>query len=146
MRLLSGTISHDERNPRIDGTGTQRGFGLIESVVTLLIVSFGLLALAYMQSWGQRYGQDAAARTQATMIATELMDRIRIAGVPAAGGATAGYTDDPSDPNGVDCDPGIVSAAKRSSVCPPTPTSIAFSDLTFVQGRFPARGSWSPQR
>ena len=87
------------------------GFGLIESIITLLIVSFGLLALAYMQSWGQRYGQDAGSRTQATMIANELIDRIRVTGVPAAGAAAAGYTANPSDANNVTCDPAAVSAA-----------------------------------
>lgn len=87
----------------------QQGFGLIESVITLLIVSFGLLALAYMQSWGQRYGQDSAARTQATMIANELIDRIRVSGVPAANAAGAGYTATPTGT--LDCNPANVSPA-----------------------------------
>ncbi len=84
------------RREQVDSLHEQQGFGLIESIATLLIVSFGLLTLAYMQSWGQRYGQDSGARTQATMIATELMDRIRATGIPAVSGDTAGYTTTPT--------------------------------------------------
>ncbi len=110
MRMIPAR--HRSRRGRRPGSNAPAaGFGLIESIVTLLIVSFGLLALAYMQSWGQRYGQDAGSRTQATMIANELMDRIRITGVPAAGAVAAGYTGNPSDANNVTCNPNAVGAA-----------------------------------
>ncbi|KAA3629004.1 MAG: type IV pilus modification protein PilV [Proteobacteria bacterium] len=87
----------------------ESGFGLIESVVTLLIVSFGLLALAYMQSWGQRFGQDAGARTQATMIANDLLDRIRVTGIATSDSGATTYTATPS--GNLTCAPGTVSAA-----------------------------------
>jgi type IV pilus assembly protein PilV len=65
----------------------QAGFGLLEAMITMLIMSFGLLAIAYMETWGFRYGQESGARGQASVIAYDLMDRIRATGVaPADGG------------------------------------------------------------
>jgi type IV pilus assembly protein PilV len=65
-------------------------------MITLLILTFGLLALAYMQAWGQRFGQDAGARTQATLIANELLDRIRVSNIAAADAGASVYAATPS--------------------------------------------------
>jgi type IV pilus assembly protein PilV len=54
-----------------------RGFTLLEVMVALLILSIGLLGLAAMQLTGMRYNTDAYARTQATIFAYDIIDRIR---------------------------------------------------------------------
>lgn len=65
---------------------SQRGVGILEAMITMLILAFGLLALAYMETWGFQYGRDNDARAKATMIAEEFMERIRAAGVPTSAG------------------------------------------------------------
>jgi type IV pilus assembly protein PilV len=64
--------------------GKQKGFGLLEVMITMLIMSYGLLALAYMETWGFRYAQDSGSRTQAFLIAYDIMDRIRVSGINAS--------------------------------------------------------------
>lgn len=54
-----------------------RGFTLLEVMVALLILSIGLLGLAALQLTGMRYNTDAYARTQATLFAYDIIDRIR---------------------------------------------------------------------
>jgi type IV pilus assembly protein PilV len=93
----------------VDSAVKERGYSLIEAMVTVLIVSFGLLAVSYMQTWGQRHGQDSAARTQATMIATELLDRIRASGISAADVRAADYVKTP--PDELACEPRLAVAA-----------------------------------
>jgi type IV pilus assembly protein PilV len=105
--------------------GLAAGFGLVESMVTLAILSFGLLALAYMQTWGQRHAQAAGARTQATLIAGELMERVRAAGVPI------------DSPDAL----GLVSAPGAESACLPESASLANARDCFhthIRERVPA--------
>ncbi|MDJ0653996.1 MAG: type IV pilus modification protein PilV [Xanthomonadales bacterium] len=55
----------------------QRGVTLIEVLVALLILSFGLLGLAGLQGISLRNNFNAYQRTQATNVSYELLDRIR---------------------------------------------------------------------
>jgi type IV pilus assembly protein PilV len=55
-----------------------RGFSLIEVLIALLILAFGLLGLAFLQVLNVRYTQSAQQRTIATNLAYELLDLIRI--------------------------------------------------------------------
>ncbi len=55
----------------------QRGFTLIEVLVTLVILAIGLLGLASLQSAGMQYNYSAYTRTQATTLAYDIMDRMR---------------------------------------------------------------------
>ena len=61
------------------------GFTLIEIMVALLIFSIGLLGLAMLQATGLKFNTDSYARTQATILAYDLIDRMRanVAGVKA---------------------------------------------------------------
>ena len=52
------------------------GMSLIEILVTVLVLSIGLLGIAGMQAFGMRYNHDSYARSQATMIANELIERM----------------------------------------------------------------------
>ena len=54
------------------------GFTLLEILIAMLIISIGLLGVATLQIRGQQFNQVSYFRTQATFLAYDLMDRIRI--------------------------------------------------------------------
>lgn len=53
------------------------GFTLVEVLVALLVLSIGLLGLAALQTTSLRFNTSAYYRTQATMLAYDLADRMR---------------------------------------------------------------------
>jgi len=53
------------------------GFTLIEVLVTLLVLSIGMLGVASLQMYGTRSGHDAYLRSQAVMLAYDIADRMR---------------------------------------------------------------------
>ena len=53
------------------------GFSLLELLVTLVVLSIGLLGLGLMQTTGLGLTKTAYARTQAMMLASDMADRIR---------------------------------------------------------------------
>lgn len=55
----------------------QGGFTLVEILIAVLVLSFGLLGLAMLQATGLKYNTDSYMRTQATLAAYSIMDRIR---------------------------------------------------------------------
>ncbi|MBD8635130.1 type IV pilus modification protein PilV [Stenotrophomonas sp. CFBP 13725] len=59
------------------------GFSLIEVMIAILILGFGLLGFALLQTMNVRYVQSANYRTQATNLSYELLDQIRINRVAA---------------------------------------------------------------
>ena len=63
----------------------EKGFSLIEVLVALLVLSIGLLGLAALQTTSLKYNTDSYTRTQATLLAYDIMDRMRsnLAGVSA---------------------------------------------------------------
>lgn len=56
----------------------ERGVGLIEVLVTLLILSTTLIALSALQTRSLQFNQGAYFRSQANMLAYDMLDRIRI--------------------------------------------------------------------
>lgn len=52
------------------------GLSLIEILVTVLVLSIGMLGIAGMQAFSMRYNHDSYARSQATMIANELIEKM----------------------------------------------------------------------
>ncbi len=52
------------------------GLSLIEILITVVVLSIGLLGIAGMQAFGMRYSHDSYARSQATMLANELIERM----------------------------------------------------------------------
>jgi type IV pilus assembly protein PilV len=56
----------------------QRGVGLIEVLVTLLILSTSLLALGAMQTRSLQFNQGAYFRSQANIFAYDILDRMRV--------------------------------------------------------------------
>lgn len=56
----------------------QKGVGLIEILVTLLILSTSLITLASLQTRSLQFNQGAYFRSQANILAYDILERIRI--------------------------------------------------------------------
>lgn len=55
----------------------QKGFSLIEVLVTMVIISFGLLGIAGVIVNSMKNNQSSYARTQASVLANDIIDRMR---------------------------------------------------------------------
>ena len=55
----------------------ERGFTLVEILVTVVLISVGLLGVAAMQLTTLRGNQDSYVRTQANVLANDILDRMR---------------------------------------------------------------------
>tara|TARA_R110002111_G_scaffold8723_3_gene31414 strand:- start:2652 stop:3113 length:462 start_codon:yes stop_codon:yes gene_type:complete len=55
----------------------QQGFGLIEVLITVVILAIGLLGLAGLQATGLNFNHSAYQRSQATTLAYDIIDRMR---------------------------------------------------------------------
>jgi len=95
----------------------QRGVGLIEIMVVVLLLSIGFLTAARMQIAGMRFSQSAYYQSQASFMASDIIDRMRanLDGVRA--GLYDGLTTSSST-----IDPGC-----NSQMC--SPADIAKQDL-----------------
>ena len=58
-------------------SSNQSGFSLLEVLITLVVLAFGLLGLGMMQTMNLRFTKSAEQRTQAVNLASELLDTIR---------------------------------------------------------------------
>ena len=56
---------------------TQKGVGLIEVMVTVLLLSTALLSLAVMQKRSLQFNHEAYLRSQANILAYDIIDRAR---------------------------------------------------------------------
>ena len=63
------------------------GFTLLEVLVALVILSIGLLGLAGLQAASLRYNHSSYLRSQATLIAYDIVDRMRANRQEALNGA-----------------------------------------------------------
>lgn len=70
--------------PRI--AALQQGFSLLEVLIALVVLSLGLLGLAALQTVSLKVGHDSYQRTQATMLAYDMVDRMRANPVAFASG------------------------------------------------------------
>lgn len=82
---LSGKQCGMER--RFMSMCNQRGVGLIEILVAVLLISMGFLAAARMQVEGMRFSQSAYHQSQAYFLASDMIDRMR----SNIDGVTKGY-------------------------------------------------------
>lgn len=64
-------------NPRVAVLRSQRGAGLIEVLVAVLVMGIGLLGVAAMQATALRNNQSALERTQATIQTYSILDAMR---------------------------------------------------------------------
>jgi type IV pilus assembly protein PilV len=84
----------------------QRGFGLVESLVALIVISVGMIGIAALYGQGLRASTTAFFRTQAVNLASDMADRIRANRQGEGAYNTAAAADrncDPADNN--DCTP-----------------------------------------
>lgn len=59
-------------------THLQHGVGLIEVLITVLVLSISLLALAGLQTRSLQFNQGAYFRSQANIMAYDIFDRVRV--------------------------------------------------------------------
>src|SRR5262245_8151399 len=79
-----------------------RGFSLMEVLVAMLVLAIGLLGLSSLQAQSMKFNHDAFVRSQATILAYDIMDKMRAdpgsgPDYEAASELLAG------DPDAVDC-------------------------------------------
>lgn len=55
----------------------QSGISMVEVLVAIVVLSFGLLGLAGLQADGLRSNNDAYMKSQATLLAYDMLDRMR---------------------------------------------------------------------
>jgi len=63
---------------------SMKGASLIEVLVTMVILAIGLLGLAALQASNMRNAQNAYYRSQATILASNILDRMRVNRAAAA--------------------------------------------------------------
>lgn len=78
----------------------QGGFSLIEVLVALLVLAIGLLGLAALQTQGVRFNHDAYVRTNATALAYDILDKMRLNRGNAADYVTANFPAREAEPAG----------------------------------------------
>jgi type IV pilus modification protein PilV len=87
-----------QRPVLVSSVSTQGGFAIIEALVALLVVAFGMLAIASFQFTLSRASDVAKQRTEATRIAQREVDRLRSFGQRQSDGnltdARYSYVDD----------------------------------------------------
>jgi type IV pilus assembly protein PilV len=84
----------------------QRGFGLVESLVALVVISVGMIGIAALYGQGLRASTMALDRTRAVNLAADMADRIRSNRRGEAGYNTAAAFDRGCGPGGGnDCTP-----------------------------------------
>lgn len=74
------------RQPRPRGQ-RQHGFSLLEVLIALLVLAIGLLGLATLQTVGLKFNQESYLRSQAVLIAYDIIDRIRANPVAKSAGS-----------------------------------------------------------
>lgn len=81
----------------------QAGFSLLEILIAILVLSVGVLGLASLQFFGLKEGQTSYQRSQATLLAYEITDRMRANKQAAAAGAFLLSASTPAPVASTDC-------------------------------------------
>lgn len=81
----------------------QHGFGLVESLVALVVVSVGMIGIAVLYGQGLGASRTAFYRTQAVNLASDMADRIRLNRRGGASYAGAGAPNNCPAGGNVDC-------------------------------------------
>ncbi|WP_216642767.1 type IV pilus modification protein PilV [Hydrocarboniclastica marina] len=66
------------KNSTSGGARRQAGIGMIEVLVAVLILAIGLLGLAALQVSSMQFTTAAQARSQATLLAHDMLERMRV--------------------------------------------------------------------
>lgn len=85
------------------------GFSLVEAMVSLVVISVGMIGIAALYGQGLSAGRTALYRTQAVSLAADMADRIRANRL-----GLMNYNDPPAnnncEPGGVACTPDLMAA------------------------------------
>jgi len=103
-------ITHTTQNSLVQ----QKGAGMLEVLVALLVLSIGILGLATLQSIGLKYNTQSYQRTQAIMHIYDLADRIR-SNVPGKATAYNNFAVSNSIPAFTDCTAVACDSAQRAT-------------------------------
>jgi type IV pilus assembly protein PilV len=73
--------------PRIRSATPQCGFSLLEVLITIVVMGTALLGTAALQAYSIKVSQGGQFRTQAIILATDLIERLDANAIAAAAGA-----------------------------------------------------------
>ena len=65
------------------------GFTMLEVLISIVVIAFGMLGVAGLQAYALKNSQSASYRSVATVLATDLIDRMRANPVGATGNSYA---------------------------------------------------------
>lgn len=82
-------------------SSTQAGFTLIEALVAIVVLAIGMLGLSFLQAQGLTFNNSAYARSQSTIAAYDIIDKMRINPIAALNGA---YDASTAPSSFTDCD------------------------------------------
>lgn len=138
------------RRPRARGAD---GFSMIEVLVAMLILAFGLLGFALLQTMSLRFTQSANYRTEAVNLGYDILDQMRSNRFQAAAYAgAAGASFDEGEVDGSACNRpvGAVSIADNIArwQCQVVEAlgDTAAAQVTLVNGLATVTVSWGDQR
>lgn len=108
-------ILHQPRLAKAN-VSNQKGVGIVEALVALVVISFGVLGIAGLQLAGMKHSSSGLARAKAVMVADDLSTRMRMNRT----GSKAG------DYDGFDTD-SFACAAAPTAFCQTTSSEVAQS-------------------
>ena len=111
----------------------EAGFSLVEVLVAMIVVSMGILALAALLQAATRYSKMGELRATATLLASDIADRIRANPIGGEAG-TGGYDFTDMDA----ASPPVPLPAPCSSEAPCGPSELAQLDLADWSARLHA--------
>jgi type IV pilus assembly protein PilV len=100
-----------QRLPKLSQIAKAHGFTLIEVMVTVFILSVGILGVAGMQAVSVRESGNTYHRTQADLLVGDIVDRMRANRNESRLGAASGYLADPATAAATDCSSDICDEA-----------------------------------
>lgn len=128
-------------------TRHSRGFTLIEVLVAVVVLSIGLLGLASLQATGLKQNHSALMRSQATILAYDILDRMRANRTAALNGNyNLAMNDDPPAGDTVAVDDLAAWRTKIASVLPGSDGSDASGSIANANGAFQITVQWNDQR
>lgn len=95
---------------------TNTGFSLLEVLIALLILAVGLLGMASLMLHSMKSNQSSYQRTQASLLAYDMAERLRLNPTIATAGTNYVIASTASPGSAVTCPSGTCTAAQSSAV------------------------------
>jgi type IV pilus assembly protein PilV len=126
------------------------GFSLVEVLVSLVVISVGMIGIAALYGQGLNAGSTALYRTVAVNLSADMADRIRINRLAGAAykGAAANKHCDPEHVGGVSCAPADMAAhdlfawKEQLNAQLPNPTGAVDYDGATIPPTFKIKITW----